>query len=170
MWGQQPDLVRCWTCLWRRQWVPLHSLLVHAQECCQDPELCVHWSCWGISSRCPGTASSPGHREEVESSVQWCCFVPQIEQCSVVVCGSLLKHIPVSGVKTVLKCLWRPFRPHLYLFVNWFDDWFDDRAPQLIIFYDSLIQLQKLNRVLFVHSYMVTKIKWNGISISLIGL
>ncbi len=62
MWGQQPDLVRCWKCLWRHQWVPLHSLSVHAQECCQDPELCVHWSCWGISSRCPGTASSPGRR------------------------------------------------------------------------------------------------------------
>ncbi len=27
-----------------------------------------------------GTASSPGRREEVESSVQWCCFVPQSEQ------------------------------------------------------------------------------------------
>ncbi len=33
-----------------------------------------------ISSRCPGTASSPGRREEVEPSVQWCCFVPQSEQ------------------------------------------------------------------------------------------
>ncbi len=80
MWGQQPDLARCWKCLWRYQWVPLHSLSVHAQECCQDLELCVHWSCWGISSRCSGTASSPGRREEVESSVQWCCFVPQSEQ------------------------------------------------------------------------------------------
>ncbi len=36
-------------------------------------------------------------------------------------------------------------------------------------FYDSLIQFQKLNRVLFVHSYMITKIKWKGISISLTG-
>ncbi len=27
-----------------------------------------------------GTASSPGRQEEVESSVQWCCFVPQSEQ------------------------------------------------------------------------------------------
>ncbi len=26
------------------------------------------------------TASSPGRREEVETSVQWCCFVPQTEQ------------------------------------------------------------------------------------------
>ncbi len=24
--------------------------------------------------------SSPGRREEVEASVQWCCFVPQSEQ------------------------------------------------------------------------------------------
>ncbi len=28
-----------------------------------------------------------------------------LEVCSIVVCGSLLKHIPVSGVETVLKCL-----------------------------------------------------------------
>ncbi len=28
-----------------------------------------------------------------------------LEVCSIVVCGSLLEHIPVSGVETVLKCL-----------------------------------------------------------------
>ncbi len=50
-----------------------------------------------------------------------------LEVCGVVVCGSLFKHIPVSDVKTVLKCLWRPFRPHLYLFVYWFDD-FSERS------------------------------------------
>ncbi len=50
-----------------------------------------------------------------------------LEVCSIVVCGSLLKHVPVSSVKTVLKCLWRPFRPHLYLFVYWFDG-FNERS------------------------------------------
>ncbi len=25
MWGQQPDLVRCWRCLWRHQWVPQYT-------------------------------------------------------------------------------------------------------------------------------------------------
>ncbi len=50
-----------------------------------------------------------------------------LEVCSIVVCGSLLEHIPVSGVETVLKCLWRPFRPHLNLFVCRFDD-FNERS------------------------------------------
>ncbi len=29
MWGQLPNLVRCRMCLWRHQWVPLHSLSAH---------------------------------------------------------------------------------------------------------------------------------------------
>ncbi len=34
----------------------------------------------GREFRVQTLASSPGRREEVESSVQWCCFVPQSEQ------------------------------------------------------------------------------------------
>ncbi len=80
MWGQQPWLSEMLKMSVKTSVSSTAQSLSTRPGMLSGPELCVHWSCWGISSRGPGTASLPGRREEVESSVQWCCFVPQSEQ------------------------------------------------------------------------------------------